>query len=78
MKRRHFLKFLSCAPGLALMPPILGFSLSGWGGTYNNGKEFADHAVVDEALKSTLTADELKMIQDSINHYANLYSIFKR
>ncbi|WP_445778833.1 IS30 family transposase [Shewanella sp.] len=70
--------------------------------TYDNGKEFADHAVVDEALKSTayfadpfaswqrgsnenfngllrqyipkkrplstVTADELKMIQDRINH----------
>ena len=70
--------------------------------TYDNGKEFADHAVVDEALKSTVyfadpfaswqrgsnenfngllrqyipkkrplstvTAEELKMIQDRINH----------
>ena len=70
--------------------------------TYDNGKEFADHAVVDDALKSTayfadpfaswqrgsnenfngllrqyipkkrplstVTADELKMIQDRINH----------
>jgi IS30 family transposase len=70
--------------------------------TDDNGKEFADHAVVDEALKSTayfadpfaswqrgsnenfngllrqyipkkrplstVTADELKMIQDRINH----------
>ena len=70
--------------------------------TYDNGKEFADHAVVDKALKSTayfadpfaswqrgsnenfngllrqyipkkrplstVTADELKMIQDRINH----------
>ncbi len=70
--------------------------------TYDNGKEFADHAVVDEALKSTayfadpfaswqrgsnenfngllrqyipkkrplstVTTDELKMIQDRINH----------
>ncbi len=70
--------------------------------TYDNGKEFADHAVVDEALNSmayfadpfaswqrgsnenfngllrqyipkkrplsTVTADELKMIQDRINH----------
>jgi hypothetical protein len=36
--------------------------------TYNNGKEFADHAVVDDALKSTMTADELKMIQDCFNH----------
>lgn len=70
--------------------------------TYENGKGFADHAVVDEALKSmayfadpfaswqrgsnenfngllrqyipkkrpssTVTADELKMIQDRINH----------
>ena len=70
--------------------------------TYDNGKEFADHAVVDEALDSTayfadpfaswqrgsnenfngllhqyipkkrplstVTSDELKMIQDRINH----------
>ena len=70
--------------------------------TYDNGKEFADHAAVDEALRSTayfadpyaswqrgsnenfngllrqyipkkrplstVTADELKMIQDRINH----------
>jgi IS30 family transposase len=70
--------------------------------TYDNGKEFADHAVVDEALRSTayfadpyaswqrgsnenfngllrqyipkkrplstVTNDELKMIQDLINH----------
>ncbi len=70
--------------------------------TYDNGKEFADHAAVDEALKSTtyfadpyaswqrgsnenfngllrqyipkkrplstVTTDELKMIQDLINH----------
>jgi len=70
--------------------------------TYDNGKEFADHAAVDEALKSTayfanpyaswqrgsnenfngllrqcipkkrplstVTTDELKMIQDCINH----------
>ena len=36
LKRRHFLKFLAGAPGLALMPPILGFSLTGCGGDSSN------------------------------------------
>jgi len=63
LKRRHFLKFLSGAPGLALMPPILGFSLSGCGEDSSNttSVEFVKNA--DEAASLVLSMAQQANLQ---------------
>jgi cytosine deaminase len=56
LKRRHFLKFLAGAPGLALMPPILGLGLTGCGGSSSNSSSTSSSFVknADEAAALVL------------------------
>lgn len=56
-KRRHFLKFLVGAPGLALMPPILGLSLAGCGGSSSDANPTSTGYVknADEAAALVLS-----------------------
>jgi tRNA(Arg) A34 adenosine deaminase TadA len=57
LKRRHFLKFLAGAPGLALMPPILGLGLTACGGSSSNSSSPSTSYVnnADEAASLVLS-----------------------
>ena len=57
LKRRHFLKFLVGTPGLALMPPILGLSLTACGGSSSNSSSTSSSYVknADEAAALALS-----------------------
>lgn len=57
LKRRYFLKFLAGAPGLALMPPILGLGLTACDGSSSNSSSPSSSYVknADEAASLALS-----------------------
>ena len=57
LRRRQFLKFLAGAPGLALMPPILGLGLTACGGSSSNSSSPSTSYVnnADEAASLVLS-----------------------